>query len=265
MLAAVAGCITIYAIDPASSVYQYWLVASVLICTTAAAFAINDYWDVEKDRLNHPERPLPSGRISRATAKRIASILFSTALFLALPLGTYSFLMVMVSTLLLWYYSPLLRYSGILGNVLVALLVSDLLLFSALVASQLSAVFYPMFFLFCFTLAKEIVWDVHDIVGDCNSGVVTLASLYGDRTAFRVVWSLLSLLFLSVPMAVGWLPMRYPAWFVVGSLTLLSSFSVALARYQSQRSRHTYTALIFWTRVGLLLSLTGLIGAMPPV
>lgn len=265
VFAALAGCVTLYALNPVSLPYQYLLTAGVLTCITAAAFAINDYWDIDKDRINHPERPLPSGRISRLQAKRLAVSLFSTALLLAIPLGASPLLLVTVSALLLWYYSPLLKYNGILGNVLVAALVSALILLGALVAGRPLAVLYPMGFLFLFILAKEIVWDVHDAMGDRAQGTVTIANLWGDRVAFQIVWGLLGLLLLSIPGAMVWLPMRYPVWFSIGCLFLLLSFGIALIQYQQQRNSRTYAALIFWARLDMLLGIVGLLGTMPPL
>ena len=59
ILAALAGCSTIYALNSVTQLQQYLLTAVVLICTTSAAFAIDDYRDLHQDRINHPERPLP--------------------------------------------------------------------------------------------------------------------------------------------------------------------------------------------------------------
>lgn len=53
VLAAVASCLTIYALNPDATGWLFLLTAIVLICTTAGAFAINDYDDIEKDRVNH--------------------------------------------------------------------------------------------------------------------------------------------------------------------------------------------------------------------
>ena len=52
--------------------------ASPLLFTCICTFIANDLDDVERDRVNHPERPLPAGELSRA----VAGILYFTS---ALP------------------------------------------------------------------------------------------------------------------------------------------------------------------------------------
>ena len=116
IIAALAGCATIYALNWATQIQQYLLTATVLFCMTSASFAIDDYWDLNQDRINHPERPLPSGHLSRQQAWWVAVMLFTCALIAAIPLGLYPVILVVVSIVLLWNYSHILTYSGILGN-----------------------------------------------------------------------------------------------------------------------------------------------------
>ena len=47
-----------------------WL-AAVSVLIYAAGVVLNDLWDVDLDRLQRPERPLPSGRVSVRTAGRL--------------------------------------------------------------------------------------------------------------------------------------------------------------------------------------------------
>jgi len=101
ILAAFAGCATLYALNPETPFWQFLLIGTVLACMYTAACAINDYWDLEKDRINHPERPLPSGRLSLRQAYWAAVILFSCAIVAAIPLGIYALLLVAATTALL--------------------------------------------------------------------------------------------------------------------------------------------------------------------
>lgn len=64
ILAALAGCATIFDLNPTVPLRSYLLTAVILACMTSAACTINDYWDTDKDRIDHGERPLPSGRLT---------------------------------------------------------------------------------------------------------------------------------------------------------------------------------------------------------
>ena len=264
ILAALTGCVTIYALNPVTPFQQYLLTASVLICMTSASFAIDDYRDVNQDRINHPERPLPSGLLSPQQAWWSAVGMFTCAWLAAIPLGLYPFILVVVSTVLLWNYSRILTYSGILGNVIVAGSVSGLIFLGSLVAARPWAMLFPIYFLFCYILAKEIVWDIHDLEGDRAQGIVTIANRWGPRTAFLIAWILLGLLMFSIPSALLLLPMVYPLLFILFSPIVLLSLALALIRYQQQRSLQTYQGLILWGRLGMLLGVIGLLGSATP-
>ena len=264
LLAALAGCATLYALNSATQLQSYLLTGIVLAFMYSAACAIDDCWDVEKDRIDHPERPLPSGRLSKKQAWWAAVVLFAGALMAAIPLGLSPFLLVAVSTALLWNYSHLLAYSGIIGNAVVAAVVAALIFLGSLVAGRPWAMLYPTGFLFCYTLAKEIIWDVHDAQGDRTQGIVTIANGWGDQTAFWVAWGLMGALFGSIPVALLLLPMAHPLLFAVFSSVMLLSLGTALARYQRQRSVRAYEGFIFWERLSMLFGMLGLLGTAPP-
>ena len=265
ILAALAGCVTIYALNPATQPQQYLLTASVLICMTSASFAIDDYRDVNQDRINHPDRPLPSGRLSPQQAWWAAVVLFTYASIVTIPLGLYPFILVAVSIVLLWNYSRILTYSGILGNAIVATSVAALIFLGSLVANRPWAMLYPICFLFCYILAKEIVWDIHDKEGDRAQGIVTIANRWGTQTAFFIAWALLGILMISIPIAFWLLPMAHPFLFIIFSPIVPISLAIALRRYQQQRSLETYKGLSLWGRLGMLLGVIGLLGTATPM
>jgi geranylgeranylglycerol-phosphate geranylgeranyltransferase len=263
IIAASAGCATIFVLNAATSASHYLLTAIVLACMTWAACAINDYWDLEKDRIDHPERPLPSGVLSRSQVWWAAIILFGSAVAAAIPLGLYPLLLVMFSTGLLWHYSRLLLYSGILGNFVVAFIITDLVLLGGLVAHRPFALLYPAGSLFCYSLIKEIVWDVHDAPGDRSLGIITLANHWGDRLAFSVAWGLLGGLLVSLPVALSLLPMQHPLQFGLFLLLLLLSLGVGLRQYQQQRSPESYEKFMVWERLSMMFGVFALFAAAP--
>jgi geranylgeranylglycerol-phosphate geranylgeranyltransferase len=176
ILAALAGCATVAVLNAATPLTNYLLTAFILSSMTSAACAINDYWDIDKDCIDHPDRPLPSGQLTLSQAWWAAIVLFSGAIVAAVPLGLAVFCLVAVSTVLLWHYSHLLLYSGILGNVVVAASITTLILLGSLVAQRPFAMLYPAGFLFCYALVKKIIWDVHDTIGDRSQGIITIAN-----------------------------------------------------------------------------------------
>lgn len=263
IVAALAGCATIYALNSAASLQQYLLTATILVFTHSAACAINDYWDVDKDRIDHPERPLPSGRLSPIAVWWVALILFIGATLAAIPLGISCLILVLVSSILLWNYSHILQQSGILANLIVATIAAAVIFLGSLVVDRPLAMLYPIWFLFFYTLAKEIIWDLHDTTGDRSQGIVTIPNSWGTETAFWIAWGLISILIVSIPIALLLLPMAHPLVFLIFSTAMMLSVTIALARYQQQGSVSTYERFVFWDRIGMLLGVVGLLGTAP--
>jgi geranylgeranylglycerol-phosphate geranylgeranyltransferase len=263
IVAGLAGVATSVALDPTLPLLQYLLTAIVLVSMSSAACAINDYWDIDKDRIDHSDRPLPSERLTPEQAWWSAIVVFWIALMAAIPLGQSAFILVVVSVLLLWNYSHLLKYSGILGNLIVATIIALLILLGCFAVGQPFAMLYPIGFLFCYAFARELIWDVHDVEGDRALGIATVANLWGVKTAFRWVWRLLILLAVSMPIALIMLPMAHPIWFMVCTTVMLISFAVMLVGYQTAQSERAYERLIFWERIGLLFGVAGLLGTAP--
>ena len=108
-----------------------WLAVLSALALTAVANAVNDVYDVEIDRVAHPDRPLPRGAISPSGARAVAgasAVIAVVAATLADPaLGALSLL---VAAAMLWY-SARLKRRGLPGNVLAALLASLPFLYGA--------------------------------------------------------------------------------------------------------------------------------------
>lgn len=82
-----------YSIDAPGNFYLHTL---LLLITTAALYAggivFNDLFDADTDRIERPERMIPSGIVSKKAALLMGSILFLIALFCSAAVHTSSFL-----------------------------------------------------------------------------------------------------------------------------------------------------------------------------
>ncbi|MDL5504003.1 MAG: UbiA family prenyltransferase, partial [Candidatus Methanoperedens sp.] len=64
-----------------------------------AGNAINDYFDYENDKINHPERPLPSGELKPGQALGFSMVFFAISFLLSLYLSSlagYGVLLVVI-------------------------------------------------------------------------------------------------------------------------------------------------------------------------
>ncbi len=179
--------------------------------------ALNDYVDIEIDRTNRPDRPLPSGAIQLESAKRgiqITGLISVISLVLAgyisstrisglsdwaPSLAIWSFALV-----LLFNYESNSRFSyrmkdkGLPGNVAISLSVGLVIIFGAAsVSKPLDARSWVVFLIgFLYNLSREIVKDVEDIEGD--EGRNTFAMSSGVDRARALASGLLVLALVSI-------------------------------------------------------------------
>jgi len=64
----------------------------------------------------------------------------------------------------------------------VATTIAALIFLGSLVADQPFAMIYPTGFLFCYSLAKEIIWDIYDAEGDLTKELSPLRTGLGSAS-----------------------------------------------------------------------------------
>ena len=197
-----------------------------LACVSAAligagANAINDVYDLAIDRVNRPGRPLPSGQVSVQAAR----VLWATTTALGVALGAavsaVHLGIAAASAALLWAYSARLKRVPLLGNVAVALVIGLALLYGGLAVGGWQGAAVGAGFAFLTTLAREIVKDVEDVVGDRAGGARTLATVASPRAAARTALLVVALTVAALPV-----PLFLPA---LGASFLLWSLPAAVA------------------------------------
>ena len=160
----------------------------------AASNALNQVFDIELDRINKPDRPLPSGRMSASFAMGQAVVLYWIALWLAWPLrnqdGPECFVLVCIATGFTVAYSvPPLRAKrfGWMANLTIAIPRGLLLKVAgwSIVAPVFSNaepwVLGGLFFLFL--VGASTAKDYADIEGDERGGIRSLPIQLGWRKA----------------------------------------------------------------------------------
>src|SRR2546430_10354321 len=94
-------------------------VTGFAIC--AFSMVVNDYYDIEVDRVNQPTRPLPSGQVSKKGAVGIAAVVLGVGFAAAgLLLDLTAVLIVALYSFLAWLYDSRAKKDGLAGNLIVA-------------------------------------------------------------------------------------------------------------------------------------------------
>ncbi len=178
---------------------DYAIAAIIVTLIAGAGYAINDYFDIDIDRVNKPERPLPSGRIKPKTAYWLALSLFATGTIIAFAYaGILSGLYALLVSILLYYYSKTLKRRGFSGNLVVAFNSASTILYGGLVVSEklgqlanLWVTLIPFTYAFLLVLGREVVKGIEDYYGDLKGRAMTLAVKYGPRRAASIALAML--------------------------------------------------------------------------
>jgi geranylgeranylglycerol-phosphate geranylgeranyltransferase len=140
--------------------------AGAAIAFAACANAFDDAHDVVIDRIAHPQRPIPSGRISQLSAQRFAVAAAVIAIALATVTDRHFLGPSVMIVLMMMLYAAELKPLGILGNIAVALLASLPLLFGTLLARAPSQGFALFGIALAMHFAREVAKDIDDVPGD---------------------------------------------------------------------------------------------------
>lgn len=171
---------------PVSWNLQATLAMISAVSILAGANVVNDYFDVEIDRINRPQRILPSGRMTRREALLLAIILFATGNFFSIFASIQLFGLAALTTSLLFWYSAVLKKQPLSGNLVVSFVSGVAFMYGALAGGNWQAGIAPAVFAFLFHFGREIIKDIEDQLGDSHDGARTLPIVYGINLARAV-------------------------------------------------------------------------------
>lgn len=172
------------------------LAAVVTFLVTGAGNAWNDYLDVEIDKINQPQRVLPSGQISRKAAWVLSVVLTVLALIVAVFINLPAFIVAFLASAILFVYSWKLKSTVLMGNATVATISALSVVFGGIAAGHVQPTLILAVVVAVAILAREVLKTLADYEGDLRQRVRTVATTWGRRRA-RIVFYLLAF-------ATGW-------------------------------------------------------------
>lgn len=158
---------------------KIFLAAFVAAIVLASGNIYNDITDIEIDKINRPDRPLPSGKIKSNEAYILYFFFTAIAVVCSFFLESIASIIVLFSILLLIIYSKILKRIPILGNFTIALLAGLVFIFGGVVVDNPAAAIIPAVFAFLINLIREIVKDMEDVDGDKKVGIKTFPIAFG--------------------------------------------------------------------------------------
>lgn len=179
-----------------------WTATLAAALIGGAANAINDLYDLAIDRVNRPDRPLPSGLVTPRVAWITWGVLSAVALVLAATVSVVHLGIAAASVALLFAYSARLKRVPLAGTLAVTAVLALALPFGGLAVwsgEALGPLLFGATFAAGTTFARELVKDIEDVAGDAADGAETLALRLGTRPTARLAAAMTLLLVLGIP------------------------------------------------------------------
>ena len=235
-----------------------FLTASLMMAGTMVA---NDVYDVEIDRVNSPERPIPSGIVKARSALGLSMLLSAASIGFAALLGPWTLLTALLALALMLYYNTRGKKTGLIGNAVVSFNVALPFFYGGLAVSSIR----PLLFIFSIiaflaNFAREIAKGIADVKGDSLRNVRTLAVVKGARSAAfssAGLFALAVMLSFIPPLLPERVSLLYFPPVVVADLGFLYS-SFRLSKNQTAENIRTVKGhVLVWMLLGLVGFLLG--------
>lgn len=205
-------------LEPALSSWQFITLVAVVVLVTAGGNIINDYFDQKVDKINKPDKVI----VGKLVKRRVAMVLHHGVNVLAVALCAllcrqasfwWPLIVPVLAATALWWYSPVLKKQPFVGNLIVAMLVAMVPLWTGWFEVTLLRERYAdmmhdpegvfdrikgflwgfSIFAFLLTLAREAVKDMEDAEGDSAAHYRTIVLLVGEKKTRLYVQLLLLL------------------------------------------------------------------------
>lgn len=214
IIGAIVVVITASILNKTDHISVWFAALIVVICYNAAANAINDYFDIETDRINRPNRPLVTGAVKPRTALILSIVLFIVGSIFAFTLPfTATIIAVAIALPLMIFYSIWFKGMPLAGNFTIAFILGLTFLFAGAALQDLKTMIIPALLAFGLTIVRELVKDISDVEGDRKVNLQTFPIIAGMKNAWILVsvFAILIGIGAIIPFVIG----EYNYWYII--------------------------------------------------
>lgn len=223
---------------------------------SASILVLNDYFDVETDRINAPDRPIPANIVTKTEALLFSLFLVALGLLLGYLTGVIAFATVVILLIVGFLYNRKFKKSGLFGNMMVSFSVGMTFIYGGISVGlpfSKTAWFFGVIAALV-DLGEEIAADAMDVKGDLLIESNSLAIKYGKRAALTVSgFIFLCVILLSIiPFIVRWFPFIYLGPIAVMDGAIAYS-TIRLLKSEGDEGRKYIRGLYLGATLGLIL------------
>jgi len=217
-------------------------------CIASGGMVINDILDVDIDRINKPERPIPSGAVSKYDALMFYGGLTGAGMIMTAYTTRPAFIIAFVAVPTIVLYSKVFKGTPLIGNLIVGGLTGLTFIFGGAAVGNMRQAVIPAVFAFLINVGREIIKDMEDVEGDAKNGATTFPVLYGMKSAAIIATLFLLLVIAStvVPYMFGIYSVKYFVLVNVGVNIVLLYVIYSLWKDQSIKNLNILSNILKW-------------------
>jgi len=225
---------------------------------SASILVLNDFFDIETDKINAPHRPIPAKLVSPSEAFWLSIFLLFVGLVLSYLISIIVLLFSITLAVIGFLYNGKLKKSGLIGNILVSISVGMTFIYGGATVGLPLNKMVLLFSLIAvlIDLGEEIASDAMDIKGDLIINSNSLAIKYGMPAALKISGFifLFVVLLTFVPFIMNWLPLIYLIPILIMDFFFIYP-TVRLLRSRNDEGRKYIRWIYLGATVGLLIFL----------
>jgi geranylgeranylglycerol-phosphate geranylgeranyltransferase len=226
----------------------------------ASTMSMNDYYDLEIDKINCPKRPIPSGIITPREAIIISLILGLIGIIAAALINMHSLAIASFALILMLYYNTRGKKTGFFGNILVSVCIGLPFIFGGAAVGRITFLLV-LFSLMAFfsNLGREVTKGIMDLEGDLLKKIKTIAVIHGPRKASIVAAALyiIAVGLSFIPLILGMVTMIYVPFVLVSDIGFVSSSITLIGKYDFEHAAQIKRIVLIWMFFGLLAFIAG--------
>lgn len=256
-----------YSLSPGMGSLHYLLMITATVLIAAAGYISNDYFDVESDRINKPEKKYIGVQISAGSALATALVLSFFAAILAIWLSVVMqnwlpAALLIIALAVAWWYAVKLKKSLAWGNIAVASMSAGTIAMAWVIENQYSQITDEPFriisgiiaaitiFAFLLSMMREIVKDLEDMEGDkiinCKSlpivkGIPFTKTLVLMLSEITIILLLITQLYL-----LEYAKFTAAIWLIIGVEIPLVLFLIKLKKADEKFDFHKLSQMLKW-------------------
>ena len=228
---------------------------------SGSTLILNDYFDLETDKINAPNRPLPSGIIKTSQVIFLSIITALIGLTAAFLISYLALFVAIIFWIIGFLYNWKLKRTGLLGNLMVSTSVAITFIFGGIVVGNPWNIVVWAFSAIAFfiDLGEEIAADALDMEGDKKINSQSIAIKYGENTAIKIsaISFALVVLVSIIPFILGWLGIAYLIMILLMDSIIVFS-TLKLLKSQNIQEKRKYARFIYLgATLGLVAFIVG--------